>query len=206
MEKSQLLQRFLYLIAFANGAILMGVEILGSRVLAPNFGNTIFVWGSLIGVFMGGMALGYYFGGWLGDRWPSKSVLALLLGLPAIYIVILPLWATPFCEILADIELGLRTGPLLASIILFLVPTIFMGAVSPFLFVLIFHDLKRAGRSVGSLYAVSTVGSIVGTIGTAFYLILWAGTRSSFYVLGGGLLVLALLAMVASSLSKDPSR
>jgi len=195
---TSLRQRLLYLVAFANGAILMGVEILGSRVLAPSFGNTIFVWGSLIGVFMGGMAFGYYFGGWLGDRWPRYSILAIILGIPAIYLLAFPLWAGPFCEILADIELGARGGPLLASVLLFLFPTIFMGAVSPFVFVLIFHDLKRAGRSVGSLYAVSTVGSIVGTIGTAFYLILWTGTRTSFHLLGGGLVVLALIAVVAA--------
>lgn len=193
----------LYLIAFANGAILMGMEIVGSRVLAPSFGNTIFVWGSLIGVFMGGMSLGYYFGGWFGDRWPHATGLSLLLLMPALYLLVFPFWAPGLSETVADFELGPRGGPLLSSLILFLFPSIFMGAVSPFLFVLLFHDRQRAGRSVGALYAISTIGSIVGTIGTAFYLVLYAGTRTSFFLLGGGLVLLSLLAPLVKPHDSD---
>ena len=77
----------------------------------------------------------------------------------------------------------------------FLPPAIFLGAVSPYAFVLAIRDLRTAGRSVGALYAISTVGSIVGTLGTAFYLILWAGTRSSIQLTGGLLIVAALAAL-----------
>ncbi|MDT8441189.1 MAG: fused MFS/spermidine synthase [Desulfuromonadales bacterium] len=185
----------LYAIVFVNGAVLMGFEILGSRVLAPGFGNSVFVWGSLIGVFMAGMSVGYFFGGWLGDRMPSRGLFALLLFLPGLMILLSPYYAFPMVEALADIDLGPRGGPFLACLLLFLLPSIFIGAVSPYAFVLVLRDLRRAGQSVGTLYAISTFGSIVGTLGTSFYLILWAGTRMSLHLLGITLILTAIAAL-----------
>lgn len=179
----------LYAIVFINGAVLMGFEILGSRVLAPYFGNSIFVWGSLIGVFMAGMALGYFLGGWLGDRWPSRLVFAALLGSTGLYLLVFPYFGFSVAEWVADLDPGPRGGPFWACLLLYLIPSISLGAVSPYAFVLAVNDLRSAGRSVGSLYAVSTVGSIIGTLGTAFYLILWAGTRSSLQLLGALMVV-----------------
>ena len=188
----------LYIIVFVNGAVLMGFEILGSRVLSPYFGNTIFVWGSLIGVFMAGMAIGYYLGGWFGDRWRSRFLLAVFLILPGFILLLFPYFAFPCTELIADLELGPRAGPLLASLMLFLLPSVFQGAVSPCAFVLAVKDLRSAGRSVGSLYAISTIGSIAGTLGTAFYLILWMGTRSSLQLLGGFLVLIAIASLFLS--------
>lgn len=194
MERLRTHLALLYAIVFVNGAALMGFEILGSRVLAPYFGNSIFVWGSLIGVFMAGMALGYFFGGWLGDRWPSRLLFALLLAAPGALLLVFPFYAFPLAQAIADVDPGPRAGPFLACLLLFLLPSVFIGAVSPFAFVLSVRDLRSAGRSVGSLYALSTVGSIAGTLGTAFYLILWMGTRSSLQLIGACLLLAALAA------------
>lgn len=185
----------IYAIVFVNGAVLMGFEILGSRALAPGFGNSIFVWGSLIGVFMAGMSVGYFWGGWLGDRWPSHLLFALLLLVPGLMILGFPSYGFPLVEVLADYDLGPRSGPFVACLVLFLLPAIFLGAVSPFAFVLALGDLRKAGQSVGTLYAISTVGSIVGTLGTSFYLILWAGTRASLHMLGVLLIVTAFTAL-----------
>lgn len=182
----------LYVIAFLNGAVLMAFEILGSRVLAPSFGNTIFVWGSLIGVFMGGMAAGYFFGGWLGDRFPKRDWLWIVLLLAGAYLLVFPLFAFDFTRWLADLGLGPRLGPFLSSGVLFFVPNIFMGAVSPLVFVLALKDLQSAGRKAGNLYALSTMGSIAGTLGTAFFFVMWLGTRASLYSLGGVMILLAL--------------
>ncbi len=184
----------LYAIAFLNGAVLMAFEILGSRVLAPFFGNTIFVWGSLIGVFMGGMAAGYFFGGWLGDRFPGRNWLWLMLLLSGVYLLLFPVFAFDITRGIADFDLGPRLGPLLSCGVLFFVPNICMGAVSPLVFVLALKDMQSAGRKVGSLYALSTLGSIVGTLGTAFFLVMWLGTRASIYSLGAVMLLLSLTA------------
>jgi MFS family permease len=195
MPRSRIQLILVYGIVFVNGAVLMGFEILGSRVLAPSFGNSIFVWGSLIGVFMAGMSLGYFLGGWLGDHWPSRYFFALLLALPGLFLLIFPYYAFSVSDLIANYDFGPRGGPFLASLVLFLVPSIFIGAVSPYAFVLAVRDLRSAGRSVGALYAISTVGSIFGTIGTAFYLILWLGTSSSLQLLGGFLIMVAVVAL-----------
>ncbi|MDT8424271.1 MAG: fused MFS/spermidine synthase [Desulfuromonadales bacterium] len=185
----------IYAIVFVNGAALMAFEILGSRVLAPSFGNSIFVWGSLIGVFMAGMALGYFFGGVLGDRCRSRLLFALLPTLPGLLLLVFPYYAFPLTAWLADYDLGPRFGPFLACLLLFLLPSVFLGAVSPYAIVLALHDLRRAGQSVGALYAISTVGSIAGTLGTSFYLILWLGTRSALQSIGVLLLVAGAAAL-----------
>jgi len=190
----------IYGIVFVNGAVLMGFEILGSRVLSPSFGNSIFVWGSLIGVFMAGMALGYFAGGWLGDHWPSRYLFGILLAIPGLLLLIFPYYAFPCVEWLSGVIVGPRTGPLAACLVLFLPPSVFLGAVSPYAFVLSIRDLRSAGRSVGALYAISTVGSIFGTLGTAFYLILWMGTRSSLQLLGGLLIVAAVACLLLRDL------
>lgn len=180
---------WLMLVAFISGAAVMAFEILGSRVLAPEHGSSIFVWGSLIGVFMAGLAAGYYLGGWLSDHVLSIKALALMLLLPGVWMVAFPYFGFGISARVALLELGPRAGPLTACMALFFLPTVALGAVTPYIARLWVQDMARMGRGIGALYAVSTVGSIAGTLGTAFYLILEAGTRVSLQVLGGALIV-----------------
>lgn len=183
-----------YVIAFLSGAVVMAFEILGSRVLAPFFGNSIFVWGSLISVFMLGLATGYYGGGLLSSRGSSFKGLALLLLAPALLILFFPVYAWPICEWLFDLDLGQRLGPLLASLMLFTLPTAFLGTISPYTVQLLVREQRLAGQGAGNLYAISTCGSILGTIGTSFFLILWLGTKASMTLLGAVLAALVLAA------------
>jgi hypothetical protein len=191
-----------YLITFLSGAVVMAFEILGSRVLAPFFGNSIFVWGSLISVFMLGLAAGYYGGGLLSSRGSSFKGLALLLFAPAILISFFPAYAWPICEWLFDQDLGQRLGPLLASLALFTLPTAFLGTVSPYTVQLLVRDHRLAGQGAGNLYAISTCGSILGTIGTSFFLILWLGTKACMTLLGTVLLGLVVAAWGCSLLAE----
>ena len=85
-----MVQFLLYIVVFVSGAVLMGLEIVGSRVLAPYFGSSIFVWGSLISVVMAALSVGYYWGGWLSAREPSYGRLLTLLLIPGIVIFFLP--------------------------------------------------------------------------------------------------------------------
>ena len=101
------------LLIFVSGAVLMALEIAGSRVLAPWFGGSVFVWGSLIGIFLGAMSGGYWLGGWLSQRWPTQMLLNALLAAAGGFTLLLPLWAAPLCAALAD--LGPRLGPLTAA-------------------------------------------------------------------------------------------
>jgi spermidine synthase len=185
----------LRVVVFGSGAILMGLEIIGSRLIAPFFGSSVFVWGALISIFLGALSLGYYLGGTMADRWPRVSILATLLALAGAAILSLNLVARPVLVTFDTWNLGPRLNPLLASIVLFALPSVLMGTTSPFAIKLVAKDLATVGTSAGVLYALSTAGSIFGTIATAFFLIPSLGVRAILGLLGGGLLALAGLLM-----------
>lgn len=187
----------LLLVAFLSGAILMALEIVGSRLLAPNFGGSIFVWGSLIGVFLAALSLGYYAGGRLADRAPHAWVLALFLFAAGLFLLLLPRYGQLVSDAIALRDLGPRASPLLASLALFLVPGVLMGTASPYVIRLAAQSVEQVGGTAGAVYAVSTIGSIVGTLGTAFYLLSWLGARNILYLLGCCLLATALVALAA---------
>lgn len=185
----------LYIIVFVSGAVLMALEIVGSRVLAPYFGSSIFVWGSLISVVLAALSIGYYWGGWLSAREPSYGRLLTLLLIPGILISFLP-WVYPTLnEWIAGVDFGTRLNPLIASGIYFLLPGIFLGTISPYVIRLAATALSTVGSTAGTLYAVSTCGSILGTLLTAFYLIPLIGVSNIIHFLGITLICLSLLVL-----------
>jgi spermidine synthase len=186
--------RFLLnIIVFISGAVLMALEIVGSRVLAPYFGSSIFVWGSLISVVLAALSLGYYWGGWLSARRPSFARLLVLLLIPGVLIFFLPFIYPPVNYWIANIDFGIRLNPLIASTIFFFLPGIFLGTISPYAIRLAATTLSMVGSTAGSLYALSTCGSIFGTLFTAFYLIPAIGVSNIVHSLGITLVLLSLL-------------
>lgn len=177
-------------IVFICGALVMSYEILGSRVLAPNFGSSVFVWGSLISVFLGGLSAGYYLGGRIADVNPSTRKLAVIIVIPGLLFLAFPLYGTPICDWIFMLDLGVRLSPLLTSIILFFFPSVMLGMVSPYTVKLMICSLHTSGKTVGTLYAISTFGSIVGTLVTSFYLITVAGVK--FLIMGQGVILLII--------------
>lgn len=171
----------------------MALEIVGSRVLAPYFGNSIFVWGSLISVVLAALSLGYYWGGWLSSRNPSFACLLPLLLIPGALIFILPFVYPAVNLWIATVDFGIRLNPLIASTIFFLLPGIFLGAISPYAIRLAATALSSVGSTAGALYALSTCGSIFGTLLTAFYLIPAIGVSNIIHSLGITLIFLALI-------------
>jgi len=198
----------LYLIVFTSGAVVLALEIVAGRFLQVKFGSTIHVWGNLIAVFLAGLSLGYYLGGHLSDRHASFTRFGLLLLLSAALVGSLPLYAFSVREMVFQ-RLGMERvetiGPLLASLGLFFLPTIVLGTVSPYAVRLVADDPARLGRQVGSLYAFSTVGSIVGALGTTFYLIAMLDTPTQFYLFGAIQALLALTALGWGILVAEPS-
>jgi spermidine synthase len=188
----------LQLTVFVCGAVLLGVEIVGSRVLAPYFGSSIFVWGSLISTFLAGLTVGYYTGGFLADRKPHLSAMATLILVAGVLVVILPAVAPPVNRAIASVDFGPRLNPLLSTLCLFFLPSVFMGTVSPYAIKLAASSLATIGNTAGLIYAISTAGSIVGALLTAFYLIQLIGVRSILYSLGVTLMALAILLLVVS--------
>ena len=177
-------------VVFICGAVVMSFEILGSRVLAPNFGSSVFVWGSLISVFLAGLSAGYYLGGRLADINPSSRRLSLILIIPGLLLLTFPLYSVPVSDWIFMRDLGVRMSPLIASSVLFLVPSVFLGIVSPYTAKLMICSMHTSGKTIGTLYALSTFGSIIGTLTTSFYLITIAGVNA--LIMGQGVLLVAL--------------
>ena len=184
-----------YGVAFLSGGVLLGLEIVASRILAPYFGNSVYVWGSLISVFLLALSIGYWLGGVLADRRPSLGTLALVLITAAVLILVLPLVYLPVGRFVSELNLEFRFSVLLISVLFFLVPSVLMGMVSPFAIKLSATALEEIGRTSGRVYAISTLGSISGALAVSFFLIEWFGTRVIVVVLGLVLLALSLICM-----------
>ncbi|MGH3044240.1 MAG: spermidine synthase [Gaiellaceae bacterium] len=178
---------------FVSGAVLLGVEIAASRVLAPYFGNSLFVWGSLIGVVLTGLAVGYWLGGALADRLPATGLLLGVMALAALSILAIPVIDEPVLEAVVSWDPGPRLNPLLAAIALFGIPSVLMAGVTPIAVRLRAQSLTRVGRTAGRLFSISTAGSIFGTIATSFFLIPEFGTDQLI-----GIAAVALFAAVAA--------
>jgi hypothetical protein len=161
------------LVAFWSGFFVMGVELLGGRILAANFGSSVYVWGALITVFMLALSIGYLAGGRWSQHKPSLKRLGLLLGIAALTALpIFPLSGTTLENLAINVP-DPRFGSLAAAALLFFVPTIFSGMVSPYCVRLLVETKESSGRRAGQLYFVSTFGSAAGTILTSFYFVKW---------------------------------
>jgi len=180
---------------FASGAVLLGVEIAASRVLAPFFGSSLFVWGSLIGVVLTGLAIGYWAGGALADRVPIPGLLPGTMALGAALVLAIPFVDDPVLEAVVRVDLGARSNPLIASILLFGPPSVVFAAVTPIAIRLRARSVASAGATAGRLFALSTAGSIAGTFATAFFLVPELGTNQLLAL--GAAALFAAAALVA---------
>jgi MFS family permease len=180
---------------FLSGAVLLGVEIAASRVLAPTFGSSLYVWGALIGVVLTGLAVGYWTGGALADRWPSPYLLVGTIALGAVLVLAIPLVDQWVLERVVSWDPGPRLDPLVAAIALFGPMSVVLASVSPIAVRLAARSLDRLGRTAGRLFSISTAGSIAGTFATAFWLVPEYGTDQVLAV--GAVVLLAAAAAVA---------
>lgn len=156
---------------FICGAVVMIFELVGSRILAPYLGTSIFVWTSLIGIILGSLSIGYYWGGKIADKKVSFSGLAGIIFLAAIFIGLTVLFKDLLLLVLLSSLIQVKIIAVISSIILFSPASILLGMVSPYIAKLKLSSLDKAGATVGNLYAISTSGSIGGTFLAGFYLI-----------------------------------
>jgi spermidine synthase len=191
----------IYVVAFITGAIVMSFEMLGSRYLNPYFGSGIYTWAALISTVLAALTLGYFLGGWLADRTASAMVLGTTVLVASLYFLALPTFSDALLEfLLADID-DVRTGSLVASLAILLFPVTLLGMYSPFAIRLMLRSAERSGTVSGTVYGVSTAGSIVGTLGTTFLLIPMIGTKAITYSLGAAGLVCGFALMALSRLT-----
>ena len=185
---------YLLFTAILSGALVMVVEVLGSRVVGPFFGVSLFVWTSLITVTLLALAGGYAIGGMLSDRFQRPGYLFGIILLAGVLALFIPILKGPVLK--ACLPLGLRSGAFASTLILFGPVLLLLGCVSPYLVKLAARELKNLGRVVGGLYALSTIGSTIGTVLTGFVLIAYLSVDQIFALIGGLLMVLASLYFV----------
>jgi len=160
-------------LAFTSGFIIMSVELLGGRILAPYFGSSIYVWGSIITIFMLSLAIGYLTGGRLSMSQPSLKRYGLFyIGAAIALLPTIFLGENMMDAVFLRLE-DPRYGSLVASMLLFFVPTVILGMIAPYSVRLLVESAHESGRIAGGLYFVSTLGSALGTLATSFYLVLW---------------------------------
>ena len=184
----------LYVIVFISGASVLAVEILGTRVLGPFYGVSLFLWSALITVTLAALSVGYALGGRWADRGPRFAHLGLLMGVAGLWLFGVPLLKGVLLR--ATEPLGLRAAVLVTSFVLFAPPLTLLGMVSPYAIRLKTASLEAVGRTAGDLYAVSTVASVVAALVTGFYLIPLVGVSRLLLLIGALLLLGAAVAFV----------
>jgi spermidine synthase len=184
------------LLVFVVGMGSLGAEIAAVRLLAPYFGASTIVWANTIGVVLVALSVGYWLGGRLADRRPELRGLCLVALVAAGLLALVPFVADPLLDVAVDaldeVSAGAFLGSLLAVLALVAVPVLLLGAVAPYAIRLAVTTLEEAGRVSGRLYAISTAGSLVGTLGSALLLIPLVGTRRTFLVFALAIAVVAL--------------
>src|SRR5215216_4097400 len=184
------------LLVFVVGAGSLGAEIAAVRLLAPYFGASTIVWANTIGVVLVALALGYWLGGRLADRHPHMRGLCLLALAAAGLLALVPFAAHPLLGVAVDaldeISAGAFVGSLVAVLVLVAVPVLLLGAVSPYAIRLAVSTVEEAGTVAGRLYALSTAGSLLGTLVSALLFIPLVGTRRTFLIFALAISVIAV--------------
>ncbi|MGB2954024.1 MAG: fused MFS/spermidine synthase [Gaiellaceae bacterium] len=167
-------------LVFVAGAGTLSTEIAASRLLAPYFGSSTVVWANVIGLILVYLSVGYWFGGRLADRRPNPALLGTIVLAAGAFIAVTPFAARPILDLavrgFASVSIGSVLGSFLAALGLFAIPVTLLGTVSPFAVRLALTDVEHAGEVAGRLYALSTVGSILGTFASALVTIEAFGT------------------------------
>jgi spermidine synthase len=203
-DKPISLLRF-YSIVASTGAVIMALEILSSRVLAPFFGNSVYVWGSIISVFLAALSVGYFWGGKLADRQPQLALLGRLLAITAAFLVLLLTFGTRLAGVVAAATGYSPAGTLLATTLLFGPPSVLLATVSPFAIRLAARDLAYLGDTAGRLFAVSTSGSLFGTLACTFLLIPFLEMRQIFSLLLATTAITAIVALYGELRREKPA-
>jgi predicted membrane-bound spermidine synthase len=191
--------RLLRALVFTVGASTLGAEIAAARLMAPFFGASTIVWANTIATVLVALSVGYWLGGRLGDRRPQLDRLARWVLASSVLLAVVPIVAEPFLDLSVEafdeIDVGAAVGSLLGVLALVAIPVMLLGATSPWAIRLSVDRVEDAGRAAGSLYALSTVGSLLGTFLAALLLVPQVGTQRTFVLFAGAVAIVAALAL-----------
>jgi len=191
------MRTYLYLTVFTAGMTTLAIELAASRLIGSVFGNSNLVWASIIGLILIYLTVGYFLGGWLADRYPTPRYMYRLLAWAAFSAGLIPLFARPVLRLAADafdqLQLGVLLGSFTAVLVLFCVPVVLLGTISPYAIRLAMQDARQAGSVSGRIYAISTLGSFIGAFLPVLVMIPLVGTAWTFV---GFSFLLTLVALV----------
>jgi spermidine synthase len=191
--------RYLYLLVAVVGMASLGAEIAAARLMAPFFGASTIVWANTIAVVLVALSTGYWLGGRLADRHPDIRSLCVAVLAAAILLAAVPFVARPFLDLSVDaldeIRAGAFVGSLLGVLALIATPIVLLGTCAPWAIRLAVPDVEHTGRVAGRLYALSTAGSLFGTMVAALALIPFVGTQRTFLIFALALAVVAVLGL-----------
>ncbi len=188
----------LRIFTFTAGAVVMGLEIITSRILTPVFGSTIYTWGSLIGVILSGLSVGYLLGGKVADGHPNFEKISGIVFSVGLFIIGIPFFASPVVDFTIAVLPSTQYSPLVATFLLLMLPSVLLGFVSPYVVKLGTHTLQRVGNISGNLYSIATIGSILGTFVTVFVLIPNLAVNQIIFGLGVVLIAGSLIGLKKS--------
>lgn len=185
---------YIYFAVIVSGASVLAIEILGTRILAPFYGASLYLWSALIGVTLAALSAGYAVGGRWADRGPTLPRFCSVIGIAGLWFIVIPWLRTPVLALTEPI--GLRAAVLITATILFFPPLALLGTVSPYAIRLKAASLKVVGTTAGNLYAVSTVASVVAAIVTGFFLIPNVGIYRLVFLIGFFLVATSIIGLL----------
>jgi len=184
--------KIILIVSFLEGASVMGVELIGAKLIAPWFGTSLYVWTSVLGISMLGLASGYYIGGHLSYRQTHRALLKKLLLLAALFVGIMPLTATLIMSVTQMMDV--RLGSMIASIVFIFPPLLLMGMVSPIVIRYCTVKQAHAGKIAGLVFASSTVGGVLSVLLSGFYFIPILGLNNASWLFAGLMLCATVIA------------
>ena len=197
------MRRYIYFTVFASGMTTLAAELSASRLLGNVFGTSNLVWAAIIGLILIYLTMGYSIGGWLADKSPNPKTMFSLLAWGAFSIGVIPYIASPVLRSAANafdgLQVGILAGAFVAVLVLFSVPITLLGMITPFAIRLSIKNANEAGKISGTIYAISTLGSFLGTYLPVLILIPTIGTTKTFLAFSLFLLIVAIIGMGISS-------
>jgi len=193
----------LEIVVFISGAVIMIFELVGSRIIAPYVGTSIYAWTSLTGVILASLSIGYYIGGYWADKRPNTRPMAAIMIFSAVAIAFSAFTKDIFSAIISTSQVVLEIKSVMISVILFAPASFLLGMISPYAVRLKMSDIAKSGKTAGNLYAISTAGSIFGTFLAGFYIIPNFGSTNSLIILSITLLFMTVLLLFGTRIGKS---
>lgn len=184
----------LELIVFFSGAVVMILELVGARIMAPYLGTSIVVWTGLIGIVLASLSVGYSIGGKFADQGPTMNRLSIIILASGLLIAFSTMIHSPVLSMLMQSGLGIYINVVLATTILFGPPSVCLGMITPYAVKMKIKSLETSGRAVGRMYALSTIGSIAGTFLSGFVLVAFFASTNILFFLSISMGILSLIA------------